>query len=209
MICFVSSFILLNTNQSRFSHFHACVLWCSVAVVCHHDLPWLLLRFIKHKSHGFLYFRVCVSWRSVAAVCHYDLLWQAFYYHVCVLVLCSVAAACHHDLLLLFLRFINYRPPIFLYLHACVSLCSVAAACHHDLFRPLLCFINYNSPKVFISIYVCCCALSLLCATMIWFGSFFVWLNTDHTGFFISTSVCVVVLSSCCLPPWLALIFLF
>ena len=54
-------------------HFHVCVLLCSAAAVCHHDLCWLLLCFIKYKSPRFFYFHVCVLLCSVAAVGHHDL----------------------------------------------------------------------------------------------------------------------------------------
>ena len=37
-------------------HFHVCVLLCSAAAVCHHDLCWLLLCFIKYKSPRFFLF---------------------------------------------------------------------------------------------------------------------------------------------------------
>jgi hypothetical protein len=54
-------------------HFHVCVLLCSAANVCHHDLCWLLLCFIKYKSPRFFYFLVCVLLCAVAAVGHHDL----------------------------------------------------------------------------------------------------------------------------------------
>ena len=54
-------------------HLHVCVLLCSAAAVCHHDLCWLLLCFIKYKSPRFFYFHVCVLLCSVAAVGHHDL----------------------------------------------------------------------------------------------------------------------------------------
>ena len=54
-------------------HFHVCVLLCSAAAVCHHDLCWLLLCSIKYKSPRFFYFHVCVLLCSVAAVGHHDL----------------------------------------------------------------------------------------------------------------------------------------
>ena len=50
----------------------------------------------------------------------------------------------------------------------------------------------------YISMYVCCCALLLLFATMICVGSFFVLLSISHPGFCISMYVC-------CCALWLLL----
>ena len=86
----------------------------------------------------------------------------------------SVAAVCRHDLFRAHFLHYSKQATSFLYFHVCVLLCSVAAACHHDLFWLLRCFMNYKPTKVFIPMYVCCCALWLLCATMICIGSFFV-----------------------------------
>ena len=54
--CSGSFFVLWNTSRPGFSYFHVCVLLCSVAAVCHHDLFWPLLCFVGYKSPSFFLF---------------------------------------------------------------------------------------------------------------------------------------------------------
>ena len=48
MICVGSFFVFFDKQITQVFVFpRMCVLWCSVAAVCHHDLLWLLLCFIR------------------------------------------------------------------------------------------------------------------------------------------------------------------
>ena len=148
-------------------HFHVCVLLCSAAAVCHHDLCWLLLCFIKYKSPRFFYFHVCVCVSVVAlggccvppwfVSCPFLALFktsnQFFVFPcMCVVVLCGCCLP----------PWFVLAPSLFYELQAnqgfysdvCMLLCSVAAVCHHDLYWILLCCMKYKLHKFFY-VHVC------------------------------------------------------
>jgi len=96
------------------------------------------------------------------------------YFHVCVL-LCSVAAVCHHGLFWLLLCFFVYWVQVtqFFFVFPCMCVVVLCGCCLPPWFvlapSLFLCLLGTSHPGFCISMYVCCCALWLLFATMICF----------------------------------------
>ena len=168
MICLGSFFIVLNTNHPGFSFLCMCVLWCSMAPMCRHDLFWLL--FIGYKPPRVFVFPCMCVVGYVAAFCHHDLFWLflCFMNHksprvsipmcacCCGLLLLRVAMICAGSFFVLFIQLTQVFP----FPCMCLLWCSVAAACHNDLLWLLFCFGQYKS-QVFL-FHVCVC-VAVLC----------------------------------------------